>query len=236
MLPKLEYALPPSDKLNPVTMQKNELKNAINSVNLPVSDAVVRIIDGASNAYAQYLLTDKLDISDLYEKIKNSLNPPAEYYIFEKDGFYKDLYFADIYQNDSSIKKHKYSNIIDLCSDYYDYIIQSSKLNEKISNLKTLLNPLIKRRKEKLKKLSYDIAQCAEKEKYNLYGQLLLTYGYDIKTGAFEYDAIDIFSEDNNIIKIPLDVNLTSYENAEKYFKKYKKLKSAEEHIPTRLI
>ncbi len=231
VLPKIKYSLPPSDKLNPLTMQKNEFINAFNSTNLQAHDAIVRIIDGASNAYAQYLLSDKSNTSDIYNQIKCSLNLPSEYYIFKKDGLYKDLYFANIYQNDSLIKKNKYSNIIDLCSDYYDNIIQGNTLNEKIRYVKTLLNPLIKRRGEKLKKLSSDIAQCAEKEKYNLYGQLLLTYGYDIKSGALSYDAVDIFSEDNNIVKIPLDVSFTSYENAEKYFKKYKKLKSAEEHI-----
>lgn len=236
ILPKLEYLLPPSDKLNPYTMRKSQFINALNSSDLPADKSIVRIIDGASNAYAQYLLSDTINNeSDLYERIENSLNAPDKYYIFEKNGLYKDLYFADIYPDDTSIIKNKYISIVDLCTEYYDFLIENNKLNDKTTYLKSVLNPLIKRVSDKINKLSKELAQCSDKEKYNLYGQLLLTYGYEIKSGAYSYDAVDIFGGDNNIIKIPLDINLTAYENAEKYFKKYKKLKNAEEHISNQI-
>lgn len=236
ILPKLEYLLPPSDKLNPYTMRKSQFVNALNSSDLPADKNIVRIIDGASNAYAQYLLTgNNINESNLYERIVNSMNTPDEYYIFEKDGIYKDLYFTDIYTTDASIKKHKYSCLIDLCTEYYDFLIENNKLNDKILYLKSILSPLIKRASDKLNKLSKELSLCTDKEKYNLYGQLLLTYGYAIKAGASTYDAVDIFSENSNTIKIPLDINLTAYENAEKYFKKYKKLKSAQEHISNQI-
>lgn len=236
ILPKLEYLLPPSDKLNPYTMRKSQFVNALNSSDLPADKNIVRIIDGASNAYAQYLLSDNnINKADLYERIVNSMNTPDEYYIFEKDGIYKDLYFADIYTTDASMKKHKYSCLIDLCAEYYDFLIENNKLNDKILYLKSILSPLIKRANDKLNKLSKELNQCTDKEKYNLYGQLLLTYGYSIKAGSSSYDAVDIFNENSNTIKIPLDINLTAYENAEKYFKKYKKLKSAEEHISNQI-
>lgn len=62
VLPKAKYVPPPSDKLNPFNMRLNEFINALSSTSMPINEAIVRIIQGASAAYAKYLLSDDLEV------------------------------------------------------------------------------------------------------------------------------------------------------------------------------
>jgi predicted ribosome quality control (RQC) complex YloA/Tae2 family protein len=241
ILPKHTYQLPPSDKLNPYTMQKNEFENAMKSVDLEVKEAIVRVIDGASNAYAQYILSQldapgKDHISAIFDIVKKSLHRPEQYYIFEKDTIYTDLYFFNFYKDAPTIHAHSYGNILTLCTSFYDNVIIQNNLKQKTNLIKSALTPLIKRANNKLEKINRDLSESKKKENYNTFGQLLLTYSYDIKNGVSSYDAVNIFSEDNSIIKIPLDKNLTVFENAEKYFKKYKKSRNAISHLENQAI
>ena len=237
ILPKQIYKMPPSDKLNPYTMQRNEFENAMQSFDLELKDAIVRIIDGASNAYAQYILSnislsDPQWLSALFNAIKKSLTQPEQYFIFEKNKIYKDLYFFNLYDyQDHTIILFVYTNILDLCTSFYDSILIQTNLKQKMNLIRSVLTPLIKRSDNKLVKINKELSESEKNEDYNIFGQLLLTYSYDIKNGVSSYNAVNIFNDNNSIVNIPLDKNLTVFENAEKYFKKYKKLKNAISHL-----
>ncbi len=88
----------------------------------------------------------------------------------------------------------------------------------------------IDRVEKKLNILKKTLIECEEKQKYNLYGELITANIYNIRKGDKEVEALNYYSEEEEYIKIPLDVNKTPSENAQKYFKKYNKLKAAEEN------
>jgi predicted ribosome quality control (RQC) complex YloA/Tae2 family protein len=236
ILPKYTYQMPPSDKLNPCIMQKSEFENAVRSVGLEIKDTIVRVIDGASNAYSQYILShtdmnSKNWMTSLFNNIKKSLIRPEQYIVFKKNSIYMDLYFFNLYDQDHTVHICAYSNMLDLCTAFYDNILIQTNLKQKINLVRSTLTPLIKRADHKLDKINKELSASEKNETYNIFGQLLLTYSYDIKNGISAYDAVNIFSQDNGTVRIPLDKNLTVFENAEKYFKKYKKLKNAVSHL-----
>ncbi|TYE15424.1 NFACT family protein, partial [Klebsiella pneumoniae] len=60
-------------------------------------------------------------------------------------------------------------------------------------------------------------------------GELLTSYIYSIKKGDKSVDLLNYYSEDEEYLTISLDENKTPSENIQFYFKKYNKLKKAEE-------
>ena len=62
-----------------------------------------------------------------------------------------------------------------------------------------------------------------KREKYRLYGELIHTYGYQVPEGAKSFEALNYYT--NEMIRVPLDPDLTPQENAKKYFDRYGKLK-----------
>ena len=66
---------------------------------------------------------------------------------------------------------------------------------------------------------------------YKIYGELLNSNLYKISDLRSNFVELENYYENNNLIKIPLDISITVKKNAEKYFKKYRKLKNASKII-----
>ena len=58
-----------------------------------------------------------------------------------------------------------------------------------------------------------------KKDKYKLYGELLQAYGYGIEPGA-KFAEVENYYDNNNLIQIPLDPELSALENSKKYAEK----------------
>ena len=106
---------------------------------------------------------------------------------------------------------------------------------EQDNNFKTLRNSLLKIIASSLKKVSKKLAnideklkECENMDTYKLYGELLTANLYKIHSNE-NLDKIELENYYNNYekINIPLDKTISVYQNIEKYFKKYNKLKNA---------
>ena len=243
ILPKLRYQLPLSDKLNPKTMERDAFLAAMKNIALPTTQALIRVLEGAGTDYVTYLcrqlpalaceaVCDDV-LSQAYDLIQSSLTPPQQYYLFTKNHQYCDFYFADIVEKD--MEKHPYSSIAQLCTVFFDRKSEFVALCEKKQHISTILNTQIKRSQSKLKKIKRELQTCDKREMYNQYGQLLLSYSYKIQPGAAFYEDVNLFDAQQPFIRIPLDPNRTVFENAQIYFKKYRKLKNAELHLKKQL-
>ncbi len=68
-----------------------------------------------------------------------------------------------------------------------------------------------------------------KRDKYKVYGELLNTYGYELKGGEKELKCLNYYT--NEEVKIPLDPQLSAQENSQKFFAKYNKLKRTYEAL-----
>lgn len=243
ILPKLRYQMPLSDKLNPKTMRQDAFLHAMKSVSLPPRQALIRVLEGAGTDYAHYICTqlsafaaDSLSdecLVQAYALIKASLTPPQQYYLFAKDDLYCDFYFANI--ADKETKSTLYSSVVELCSVFFDWKSEFSAMREKKQQIFSALNTQIKRSESKLKKMRKELLDCDKKEIFNQYGQLLLSYSHKIPPGANDYEDINLFDEKQPLIRIPLNPHHSVFDNAQNYFKKYRKLKNAEMHLTNQI-
>ena len=77
----------------------------------------------------------------------------------------------------------------------------------------------------KKKKLSEDLLNAENSDKYRLYGELLTANIHTVRPGARKVTVTNYY--DGNPIEIPLDEKLGASANAQRYFKKYSKARTA---------
>jgi len=71
------------------------------------------------------------------------------------------------------------------------------------------------------------LSQQARLEEYRLYGELLMANLHALQRGMQAAKVVDFYSETQELRMIPLDERFSPQENAQRYFKKYKKGKAA---------
>ncbi len=89
-----------------------------------------------------------------------------------------------------------------------------------------LLNETAKNEK-KLLKLEETLKESAEADRFRKIGELLTAQLHLLKRGDESAEITDYYEEDQPTIKVQLDPLLTPTENAQRYFRKYNKLKNS---------
>ncbi len=96
--------------------------------------------------------------------------------------------------------------------------------------LKLILNKL-KKLNCKLDLVNAKLEECKNADKYKLYGELITSNLYRIKDCNTDSITLENFYNNNNLITIPLNKDISPSRNAKNFFKKYKKLRSAREYV-----
>ena len=111
--------------------------------------------------------------------------------------------------------------------------------HESVKDLTDRLTNLVTRQCKKLKKRLENIARESDRqsdpEQLRVMGDLLLANLHKIKRGDESVEVDDYYQSPVVQLKIPLDSKLRPQENAERYFKRYRKAKRAGSHHERRL-
>ncbi len=120
------------------------------------------------------------------------------------------------------------------CIDYYFSNREASNLvrQKSMPLLKTAEAALDKALLKK-KKLSEDLLSAENSDKYRLYGELLTANIHMVSPGAKSVKLTNYY--DGNEIEIPLDEKINASANAQRYFKKYSKARTAIHEKQTQL-
>lgn len=106
---------------------------------------------------------------------------------------------------------------------------------QKIKSVRGILSKSLEHEAEKLQKkleIQKEELDSAERwEDYKLYGELINANLHKIRKGAEEVELQNYYDPEMKTVKIPLDPTLTPQENAQYYFRKYKKSKSGKDVI-----
>ncbi len=123
----------------------------------------------------------------------------------------------------------EYDSISAVLYDYYAQKSAKTRIRQKSADLYRIVATALERNIKK-----YDI-QCKQmkdtekRETYKVYGELLHTYGYNVKPQAKSITVMNYYTNEELII--PLDPELSALENASKYFEKYGKMKRTYEAL-----
>ena len=91
--------------------------------------------------------------------------------------------------------------------------------------LEGILQARLKKEEKKLALLEERIRGCADMERWRVFGELLTANLYAVRQGEESCTLENWYEEGSPAVKIDLDRALTPAQNAQKYFKRYNKLK-----------
>ena len=255
LLPNLTYELPPSqDKINPIKgISIKSFINTLREFDGPIYKGIYSKFLGVSpsiskeichrailniNDKAQDKTRDELSIlyrvfSDLFTKIKNNEYEPC--IVIDKnvdkviDFSCINLSFLD---GNKFIKHDSISKIIE---DYYKTKDFKDRIHQKTSDLRKSISIKLDRLYHKQKKIEKELKDADNADEFKVKGELLTSYIYMIEKGMDSIEVANFYDENYSNIIIPLNKNLTPSENAQKYFKKYSKLKTAKVELTSQI-
>nr|WP_330403932.1 NFACT RNA binding domain-containing protein [Peptostreptococcus russellii] len=250
ILPGNEYELPPEqDKMNPLNkINADELLERIKSGKgqvfksiytnilgispLVAKDVCLRVGIDKSKDIEQISLEDSKKIADEINRIFDDLAKDKIYpnvVIDEKRD--KIIEFSSIrlkqYEDLTEVRKDTISQAIE---DYYLIKDKKERINQKSSNMKKNISLKLERINHKLEKQAKELKDSEKADEYKVKGELLTAFIYMIKPGM-ESIKLANFYDNNEEIEIKLKAHFSPSENAQKYFKKYNKLKNATEEL-----
>ena len=198
---------------------------SIDSENFP--STLSKVYNGFGKKNISYLL-ETLNIPTAV-----STNNLKEVYSYLKDLF-ANIPDNVVLKEYSSVKKdyfaYKSTNDGLAVNFYLDDFYTSKEQSEQFKQyrdtvLKLVLNHVGKI-KERISTIDLKIDDCANAEKYRLYGELITSNLYRIPDYPQAEVTLENYYDNNNLITIPLDEKFSPSKNAKNFFKKYRKLQN----------
>ena len=119
----------------------------------------------------------------------------------------------------------EYDSLSDCIERYYSIKEKNINLDMRRHRLLQIVNNALARLMRKYEIHTNDYEDARQSDKYKLYGDLLLSYGYMAKPKDTEVTCLNYYSERQEEITIPLDPSLNASANAQEYYKRFRKAK-----------
>lgn len=115
--------------------------------------------------------------------------------------------------------------------DFYTEKEQDSDFKNYRNTVLKLVQATLKKITKKLQNINSKLKECEDKDKFQLYGELITANMYKFKEFDDDFIEVENYYDNNSIIKIPVNKHLSPSINAKNYYKKYNKLKNALEIV-----
>ena len=172
-------------------------------------------------------------IDENFVKLVDKIKSKNYFPIFLKDDANnnKDFYCFDLslYEN-----KEKVESISSLVENFYHNNSLRDRINQKASGFKKILTTKLNRLTNKYLAMNDELLNNQSKEDLKNFADLLSINIYKLQKGMEKVTVENIY-DNMQEIEIPLDEKKSPRENIEAYYKKYKKLKTADEIIKSEL-
>jgi len=221
--PGAMYEYPSTSKINPFDIPERDtfLSNPENLTEKSLLDNFTGFSPLISREIMHIFNTTKKNISTIFNEILEDNNPTI--ISAKKDCFY----FTDITHIEGE-RKH-YESVNKMLDRYYYERDSVDIVKQKSKDLVKFIKNHINKSKNKIEKLNKDLIKTETRDSIRIKGQLIQANLHNIQKGDSKLECINYF--DNKEIVIELDSRLSPVKNSEKYFKKYKKLKTSIPYI-----
>ncbi|MDO5435698.1 MAG: NFACT RNA binding domain-containing protein [Clostridia bacterium] len=238
--PGLTYVPPPAqDKLAPDDITKESLKERLlREGDIPLAKALAASVSGLSACTAQELakrvlgpagdrMTDPEDtcvrLRDLFRRLPGMTDPRV---LTDENGDPADVFPFPYLIRDLS-DQAACASVSEALEQYFGSRDRQDRLNQKSASMVHLLKGHIERCEKKLALQEEELASAARMEEYRIMGEIINANLFRLKQGLTEVTLPNWYDPDGGSMTIPLDPRLTPSKNAQRYFKKYQKARSA---------
>ena len=238
--PGLTYAPPPGqDRLDPAGIRAEELREKLEALKgQPFEKALAGSVRGLSLPTAREIALRVLSpgekepedlqacaerIADLLARLPGMLSPRVEY---AKNGEAAEVYPFP-WLSGVPERQKEFPSLSRALEAYYGTRDQQDRLRQKSASMVRLLKTHMERCEKKLALQEEELAGAARMEEYRIMGEVLNANLFALKKGMEEATLPNWYDPEGGSLTIPLDVRLTPSQNAQKYFRKYQKARSA---------
>ncbi len=243
VLPGREYFIPLTDgKLNPFKIDKNAFNEILCGNDLTIQKALYTKVTGLSPLAASVIAynadldadrhistLDNGNIDKLYTSfdylrciINEHKFTPNVVYDHDKPIEFGS-YHLSVYENFGYSVKD-FDSILELLYVYYSEKNMYTRIHQKSADLRKICQTMTERTARKLDLQLKQLKDTEKRDKYKVYGDLLMSYSYDVKPGEKTYTC-ENFYNNNETVTIPLNPDLSATDNGKKYYDKFAKLK-----------
>ena len=110
-------------------------------------------------------------------------------------------------------------------AEYYSYAVNKKKFQDGKRKLLSAVAAAEKKVEKRLAAALDKLEECASAETVKLNGELITANIYAVQRGMKSFETVNYYDENCAKITVELDPLLTPAQNAQKYYKKYAKLK-----------
>ncbi len=243
LLPGLEYTLPQKpDKLSFFESNIDDIIENVKQKSTSVQDALMKTVGGVGPVITRETAhrafgTENVFSQDMTQQQENLLKQAIEeirtYYksggkptiVVNKDGKPIEFSFLPLLQYEDSATLVQYDTYSEMLEGYYAAKDKAERLSQKGRDLaKTVKNAYDRTLRKQAARVE-EQSKSAESESLRLWGELLNANLWAFKRGDKSVTLTNYY--DSQEVTIPLDIRLTPVENAQKYFKEYKKRQTA---------
>ena len=255
VLPAMEYAAPPREPRICLTDTDDAaIAAALRSAPpIPLAKALIRLFEGISPVVAREwefftgrgnavsLPLDEERFTRLLFAIHRTQEALAhpEQRVFmtlrTKEGVLKDFSFLRIQQYGAMMLTAEYPSASAALDAFYVQRDRDARLRQRANDLFRLLANTSERIAKRVANQKQELLACASMEEDRRRGDLISANLYRIQRGDASATVEDFYCEDAPQVTIPLDVRLTPAQNAQAYYKKYRKACTAKKKL-TELI
>ena len=252
VLPGLLYRLPPpQDKLSMLDCTDEEVLARIDALpkDMELSKALLSVLQGISPIAArevehnvgrgnEVLIRSMNDavrdraaffIRRLIDTVREVSGLP--YMVVDQQKKPKDFSFADIHQYSWVMTVYKKDTFSGMLDDFYAERDQIERMRVKSADLLRLLTNHTDRLSRKIANQTAELETCAQRDLYRVKGDLISANMYAMEKGASSVRLQNFYDENLAELEIALDPAMTPQQNAQKYYKNYRKAKTAEDKL-----
>ena len=251
VLPGMSYSLPPRGKrLSLESFTADELKEYLTAfAKKRTSSALVQSFEGISPVFADEAVwymnggddkpAGELSPAEtgrlaewLSERSAALRERRLEYTVLlTPEGQPKDFCFADIKHFGSLMQTKRYDSACELLDEFYSHRSRDERIRQKAADLFRTLTSLIERTTRRIANQKQELAECADREQLKIRGDLLMTNLYAMEKGQTSVSCQNYYSENGEMLDIELDPRLTPTQNAQRYYREYRKADTAEKML-----
>ena len=254
VLPGLKYNMPPAqDKINILESTAEDIVEKLESISVDtkLSKALLNTIQGVSPVVCREIefltgkgadiTTDMLKgeckkrllffLNRMITQLKEYSGIPCMTVV---NGKPLDFAFMDITQYGEVAKLKRSDSFSSLLDDFFTERDTAERMKVKSQDLHRLLSSTTERLSRKINSQTAELSQCEDREPLRIKGDLLQANLYRIEKGAKSV-TVENYYDDNKPITIELNPALTATQNSQRYYKNYRKAKTAEQVLKVQI-
>lgn len=222
LLPGSTYIAPPStESLNPFTIKDEKLFEILQTQETTAKN-LQNLFQGLGRDTANEL--ESILVSDKLSTFRNFFNQETKPCLTETS--FSPVPFANQVGE-------PFANLSDLLDTYYKDKAERDRVKQQASELIRRVENELQKNRHKLKKQEKELLATDNAEEFRQKGELLTTFLHQVPNDQEQVILDNYYT--NQPITIALDKALTPNQNAQRYFKRYQKLKEAVKYL-TELI